>query len=71
MRELERVEHECIILGILESLRDRSEETARGNKRKRALFTYRYDGIVICQGAFRLIYELGKRKFENLQTESI
>lgn len=67
MRELEQVEHECLILGILESLRERTEENTKGKKRKRSQFTYRYQGVVVCQGAFRHVYELGKRKFENLQ----
>ena len=62
MRELEKTEHDCMILGILESLRERSDENAHGKNRKRAHFAYRYDGVLICQGAFRHVYELSQKK---------
>ena len=62
MQELEKTEHDCMILGILESLRERSDENALGKKRKQAHFAYRYDGMLICQGAFRHVYEFSKKK---------
>ena len=66
MCELEKDESNVLMLGILESLRHNANRTSKGKKRKRERFSYSFQGISVCVGAFRLIYDMGRKHFENL-----
>ena len=66
MREMEKKEKDLVILGLLESLRHNSERTLKGKKRQRERFVYHFQGARVCVGAFRILYDVGKKHMENL-----
>ena len=47
-------------------MKHNAEKNYYGKKRKREAFCYRYEGLLICVGAFRYIYDIGKKRLENL-----
>lgn len=69
MMELDRQEKELIVLGLLESARY-GAETTHGKKRRRARFSYSFQGVKICVGAFRFIYSIGQKQMKNLLKHS-
>ena len=67
MAEMEKKEKDLMVLGLLEALRHRTEQTLRGRKRNQQHFSYSYLGLPVCVSAFRIIYDLGKYHMGALQ----
>ena len=65
--EMERVEQDLVVLGLLEASRYSVDVTTRGLKRKKQWFRYVFAGEEICAGAFRTIYGIGTKVFDNLK----
>ena len=66
-QELEKAEQDLIVLGLLDASRYSAETTTHGLKQKKQWFRYTYAGQEICAGAFRTIYGIGSKVFDNLK----
>ena len=66
MQEMEKEEKELIIMGVLMSTQFEKEASSRG-KRKHQYFAYSFQGEKVCAGAFRFIYDIGKKAMRNLK----
>ena len=66
-QEMEKNEQDLVVLGLLESSRYSVDTTTRGLKRKKQWFKYTYGGVEVCAGAFRSVYGIGTKVFENLK----
>ena len=65
--EMEKSEQDMIILGMLEASQFKKEKTARGSERARTRFRYSFAGHEICLTAFRQVYNIGTKRFDNLR----
>ena len=68
LAEMTRDEKDLVVLGLLESCHCSGAETTKGKKRERNWFSYSYKSKSICATAFRKIFDVGTKQFENLKT---
>ena len=66
MLEMEKSERNLLVLGVLESVRHSKETTTKGKERTRERFAYSFHRVRVCVGAFRVVYGLGIKHFNNL-----
>ena len=60
MQEIEKEEEDLVILGVLMSTQ-LEKETSSPEKRKHQYFGNSFQGEKVCAGAFRFIYDIGKK----------
>ncbi len=64
--ETDNNEKDMLLMGVLSSLQTNPEEAFRG-KRRRGHYKYSFQGLTICAGAFRFVYDIGIKQFKNLR----
>eukprot|EP00117_Sycon_ciliatum_P024476 scpid33038/ scgid20531/ len=68
MREMESHESELVVLGLLEALSNPETVFESGEKRKRERFTYKFQGLTVCVGAFRHVYALSSKRLKRYRS---
>ena len=68
MKEMDRHESDLIILAHLDSCRHQYTLAHKpGEKRRRDRFGYSFQGVDVCVGAFKHIYDVGEKRLRNLR----
>ena len=64
--DMEKEEKDLLVMGVLLSGQFESHDTRRG-KRKHDWYRYSFQGEKICAGAFRYLYDIGKKAMRSLK----
>eukprot|EP00117_Sycon_ciliatum_P016132 scpid69560/ scgid15699/ len=66
VQELDKLEFDMMLMGVLEAIRFAPRETAHKRKRVREAFSYAFQSQRVCVGAFRYIYDVGRDKLKRI-----